>query len=249
MPVRIGTAGWALPAAAAPGFAGEGSQLQRYAAVMDGVEINSSFHRSHRVQTYERWAASTPAHFRFAVKLPRRLTHELRLAGAEEGLAQFVAEAGGLGRKWAVALVQLPPSLVLDPAVAGPFFEVLHRRFGGAVVCEPRHASWFTPEADGRLRDWQVTRAGADPARFATAAEPGGWLAQAAVRYYRWHGTPRMYWSAYDAAWLDERARALAALPPRADCWCVFDNTAAGAALPDALRLRERLASLCRSPG
>lgn len=151
MPVRFGTAGWSIPRAAAPAFPGDGTQLQRYAAVMGCVEINSSFHRSHRVQTYERWATSTPAHFRFAVKLPRRITHELRLAGTASLLAQFATEAGGLGRKWAVALVQLPPSLALDADVAGAFFETLHRAFDGAVVCEPRHASWFTSEADTLL--------------------------------------------------------------------------------------------------
>lgn len=96
MPVRFGTAGWSIPRAAAPAFPGDGTQLERYAAVMGCVEINSSFHRSHRVQTYERWATSTPAHFRFAVKLPRRITHELRLAGTASLLAQFAAEAGGL---------------------------------------------------------------------------------------------------------------------------------------------------------
>ncbi len=243
MQVRFGTAGWSIPRAAAPAFPGDGTQLERYAAVMGCVEINSSFYRSHRAQTYERWAASTPADFRFAVKLPRRITHELRLAGAEPLLAQFASEAGGLGRKWAVALVQLPPSLALDPEVAGAFFETLHRAFDRSVVCEPRHASWFTPEADMLLRGWQVSRAGADPARFDGAEEPAGWLARPAVRYYRWHGAPRTYWSAYDMAWLKARARALRALPRNANCWCIFDNTAAGAALPDALQL----ARLCRS--
>ena len=240
MPVRIGTAGWSVPADAGAAFPGEGTHLQRYAAVLDCVEINSSFYRGHRVQTYERWAASTPAGFRFAVKLPRQITHAGRLKGADALLAQFAAEAGGLGRKWAVTLVQLPPSLALDAGSAVPFFEQLHAVFGGAVVCEPRHRSWFTPQAEQLLRGCEVVRAGADPARFDTAAEPGGWLER--VAYFRWHGSPRIYWSRYGEGWLGERARTLQALAPGVEAWCIFDNTAAGAALPNALQLRADLA-------
>ncbi|RZI92162.1 MAG: DUF72 domain-containing protein, partial [Rubrivivax sp.] len=120
---------------------------------MNGVEINSSSYRPHRPQTYERWAASTPEHFRFAVKCPKQITHEARLEGAKELLTSFAGEASALGEKWAVLLVQLPPSLHFDGRVAGRFFKQLRAAFAGAIVCEPRHLSWFTPEAEERLRD------------------------------------------------------------------------------------------------
>ncbi|WP_414708835.1 DUF72 domain-containing protein [Roseateles sp.] len=232
MAPRIGTAGWSVPA----GGPEAGTQLQRYAAVLDGVEINSSFHRPHRRATYERWAASTPAAFRFSVKLPRRITHELRLAEADEALARFLDEAAGLGPKWAVALAQLPPSLAFDARVAGRFFERLRRGFDGAMVCEPRHASWFTAEAQALLSECRVCRAAADPARHPGAGEPGGWLGQ--VSYGRWHGSPRIYRSSYDEAWLRDRAAALRALPDGVQGWCIFDNTASGAAWANALSLR-----------
>ena len=101
---------------------------------MNAVEINSSFYRPHQPQTYERWAASTPAGFRFAVKCPKQITHEARLEGAEDALARFVGEAGALGGKWAVLLVQLPPSLRFDTRVAGRFFEQVRAAFGGATL-------------------------------------------------------------------------------------------------------------------
>jgi aspartate/methionine/tyrosine aminotransferase len=56
------------------------------------VEINSSFYRPHRPSTYERWAASVPASFRFSVKVPRSITHERRLADADALLDAFLAE-------------------------------------------------------------------------------------------------------------------------------------------------------------
>lgn len=231
----VATAGWSIPAKVAKDFPAQGSQLQRYAAGMNGVEINSSFYRPHRPQTYERWAASTPEHFRFAVKCPKQITHEARLEGATGLLSRFAGEAALLGDKWAVLLVQLPPSLAFDARVAGRFFEQAHGVFQGALVCEPRHLSWFTPEAERLLCDSEVARAGVDPAKWPGASEPGGWPG---LRYFRWHGSPRIYWSPYEEAWLRERAEAL---PRDAASWCVFDNTASGAALQDALRFQALL--------
>ena len=63
------------------------------------MEINSSFYRPHRRSTYERWAASVPAAFRFAVKVPRAVTHDRRLREAGGALDAFLAEAAGLGER------------------------------------------------------------------------------------------------------------------------------------------------------
>src|SRR5690349_2931450 len=117
-PVRIGTAGWSVPSQYAARFPTEGSHLQRYAQRLNCAEINSSFHRAHRRGVYERWAAATPADFRFAVKIPKTITHERNLAGSTALIRQFVGEVGGLGDKLAVLLIQLPPSAVIRKRVA-----------------------------------------------------------------------------------------------------------------------------------
>jgi uncharacterized protein YecE (DUF72 family) len=75
VPVRIGTAAWSIPKKHAAPFPTAGSHLERYAAVFNAAEINSSFYRPHRAATYERWAASVPDDFRFAVKVPKAITH------------------------------------------------------------------------------------------------------------------------------------------------------------------------------
>jgi uncharacterized protein YecE (DUF72 family) len=244
--VRIGTAGWSIPRAAGEGFAGEGSHLARYARVLGCAEINTSFYRGHRPEVYARWAAQTPVGFRFAVKLPRTVTHDQRLRASRSLLTRFIDEASGLGERLGVLLVQLPPSLVFEPRPVRTFFEMARRLFEGPWVCEPRHASWFEPAADRLLVKLQVGRVAADPARWPAAAVPGGWLGPAgdgagAVVYHRWHGSPRMYYSAYADDWLEVRADELLRWPATADRWCIFDNTASGAAAPDALRLRDAL--------
>jgi uncharacterized protein YecE (DUF72 family) len=235
--LRIGTAGWAIPRAEAAAFPADGTGLARYAARFDAAEINSSFHRPHRPATYARWAATVPDGFRFAVKLPKTVTHERRLADIAEPLGAFLGEVAGLGDRLGPLLVQLPPSLALDPAVAVPFFARLRDGFDGPVACEPRHPGWFTSEAAALLAQWRVARVAADPARVAEAAEPGGWDG---LVYHRLHGAPRTYWSRYEGPVLDALAARLAA-DPAAETWCVFDNTASGAAAGNALELAARL--------
>src|ERR1700761_9369383 len=95
----IGTAGWAIRREHAEAFESGPSHLARYATLFNSVEINSSFYRPHRPATYEKWAASVPDHFRFAVKMPRTITHESRLSGAEDLLNKFLREASALGKK------------------------------------------------------------------------------------------------------------------------------------------------------
>src|SRR4051812_31074507 len=109
--IRIGTAGWSIPRAAADRFASAGTHLQRYARSLPCAEINSSFHRPHTAATYARWRDSTPDEFRFAVKMPRTITHELKLQGTRDALTSFLAQSGGLAAKRGPILVQLPPSL------------------------------------------------------------------------------------------------------------------------------------------
>src|SRR5215213_7944249 len=113
----IATAGWCIPRPSAHRFAGPGTHLERYARIFGGAEINSSFHRPHAASTYARWAASTPPDFRFAVKLPRVITHDQKLRRVRLPLERFLAEIAGLGPKCGPLLVQLPPSLAFDRRV------------------------------------------------------------------------------------------------------------------------------------
>ena len=112
--VYIGTAGWSIPRASAHRCAGEGTHLERYGRVLPCAEINSSVHRPHASTTYAKWAKGTPAQFRFAVKVPRTITHDLKLRRAGAPLERFLAETAGLGKKRGPLLVQLPPSLEGD---------------------------------------------------------------------------------------------------------------------------------------
>jgi len=235
----IGTAGWSIPTDVAAEFPTEGSLLERYAARFAGAEINSSFHRQHRAATWQRWADSVPEDFRFAVKVPKTITHARKLAGCGDEVAQFVEEVRPLGPKLAVLLVQLPPKLAFERTLAEVFFADLTGRTTARLACEPRHPSWFQEEADALLNGLGVARVGADPAVVERAAIPGGW---GDLAYWRLHGSPNMYRSSYDEDRLEDYAAQMGeALGEGRQVWCIFDNTAGSAAAGNALALMERL--------
>ena len=238
-PILVGTAGWGLPSASQHRFATSdpaATHLQRYSQHLPAVEINSSFYRSHQRVTYERWAAATPSDFRFCVKLPRSVTHSARLKDADPLLQVFLHEVGGLGARLGCLLVQLPPSLAFERSVVEAFLRSLRYLHGdGGVVVEPRHASWFTPEVDALLAHWQIARVLADPVLHDAGRAPGGWPG---LVYCRLHGSPRVYYSAYEAVLINELAARLQLATSQArSVWCMFDNTASGAAADNALDL------------
>ena len=240
MTIFIGTAGWSIRREQTEAFDGGSSHLARYTGRFNAVEINSSFYKPHRAATYARWAESVPGGFRFSVKLPRAITHNARLKGTDSVLAAFLEQVCNLGEKLGPLLIQLPPSLAFDAGVAERFLHKLRKQFGGDVVCEPRHPSWFEPGAEKLLVSFQIARVAADPAPVAGADEPGGWDG---IRYFRWHGSPVIYRSDYSI----ERLKVLATRATdrnAASCWCIFDNTANGAAMPNALSLMGMLAEV-----
>jgi uncharacterized protein YecE (DUF72 family) len=231
MAVRIGTAGWAIPRVHRSHFEEAGSQLERYARVFPVVEINSTFRQEHREETFARWARSTPDGFRFSLKLPKLITHEHRLQGPYKLILDFLAPAQPLGAKLGPILVQLPPSLTFDGRVAKRFFTRLRQAHAGPVVCEPRNATWLTDDVEQFFEKLGIGRVAADPAALPDAGRPGGWKG---LKYYRLHGWPRKYFSAYADEFITRLAQAIT---NAGEVWCIFDNTAHGAAAGDAVKL------------
>ena len=239
-------AGSSIPRAAAADFPAEGSHLERYAQVFNALEINTSFYRPHQPKVYERWAASVPDDFRFAVKMPKAMTHERRLQDCDDAMALFASQTAGLAEKLGCVLIQLPPSLRFDVTIATAFFTLVRRHFPGMLAFEARHPTWFSDAVTAMLAGAGITRVIADPAQ----GQPGPHVPTTAATYVRLHGSPRIYYSGYDDAFLERTSASLGGCVANgADAWCIFDNTAEGASVPNGVALLRLLHAQGALPG
>ena len=240
----VGTAGWSVPKQHLHLFpaASEArlSHLERYAATLPCMEVNSSFYKPHRASTWQRWAAVTPEDFRFAVKMPKAITHAAKLVNCGAALQIFFAEIAHLGHKLGPVLIQLPPKLTFDEGVTHEFLTTLRELHSGPVVLEARNATWFNATANRLLSDFEVARVAADPPKGSDlAATPGG---SPTLQYWRFHGSPRTYYSDYDDTWQRSFLKRLQKHAAGAEeVWIVFDNTALGHAAANAVRLAAAL--------
>jgi uncharacterized protein YecE (DUF72 family) len=225
----IATAAWSIPKKVVERFAQEGSSLTRYASVFNGVEINSTFYRRHKTSTFARWAESVPDSFRFAVKIPKEMTHTQAMKDIAEPFGTFLEDIAPLGDKRGPLLCQLPPSLAFNADVLETAFKRMRDVDEGPIVIEVRHKSWASAEALDLMKSYAIDRVLADPAPV-WPTEDFGTL----PKYVRLHGKPKIYYSSYT----DEEIRSFSKLLAR-DGWCVFDNTASGAAIENALTMLE----------
>ncbi|MVA26680.1 DUF72 domain-containing protein (plasmid) [Agrobacterium vitis] len=228
MPI-IATAAWSIPKTVADRFAKEGSGLTRYASVFNGVEINSTFYRRHKISTFARWAESVPDSFRFSVKIPKEITHTRAMQDIEGPFGTFLEDIAPLGEKRGPLLCQLPPSLAFDAKELEAAFKTMRDADSGRIVIEVRHKSWSSAEVTDLLKTYDISRVLADPALV--------WPIEGfkeAPYYVRLHGKPKIYYSSYKDDEISSFSKLLAP-----DSWCVFDNTASGAAIEDALKMKD----------
>jgi uncharacterized protein YecE (DUF72 family) len=223
----IATAAWSIPKKVADRFAPEGSALNRYGSVFHGVEINSTFYRRHKRSTFARWADTVPDGFKFSVKIPKEMTHSRAMKAIGQPFDIFLADIAPLGEKRGPLLCQLPPSLAFDADALESAFKTMRVADQGQIVLEARHPSWASAEALALLKTYAIDRVLADPAPVWPIAD-----FDTPARYIRLHGSPKIYYSSYSDDGIKKFAKRLAP-----DSWCVFDNTASGAAIENALAM------------
>jgi uncharacterized protein YecE (DUF72 family) len=178
--VLAGTSGFSYPAWRGrfyPQDLPAAKMLQYYAQALGTVEINNTFYRQPTASLLEAWAAETPPPFRFALKAPQRITHQLRLKVASEPALAFCNVARRLGRRLGPLLFQLPPYLRFDAARLRDFLAVLPAGLEYAV--EFRSDGWLNDETYGLLAARRVALCVADSEALATplvATAPFGYL-------------------------------------------------------------------------
>lgn len=129
--------------------------LNYYSRIFNAVEINTTFYGPQSPAQVERWAANTPPEFRFAMKAPRRVTHDLRLQNTETEMRVFIESSAGLKEKFGAVLIQLPPSFKEEEReILARFLPTLPP--GPRYAIEFRHASWHVPRTAELLRQHGV---------------------------------------------------------------------------------------------
>lgn len=129
--------------------------LKYYGEIFNSVEIDSTFYGNPRLSVIKRWMSSTPSRFKFCLKVPRLITHELALVGAERWLLEFTERVKILDDKLGLLLFQFPPSFDAGnfPTLQS-FLEILPSEIKFAV--EFRHRSWYTSETSELLKSYGI---------------------------------------------------------------------------------------------
>ncbi|MEZ5404647.1 MAG: DUF72 domain-containing protein [Verrucomicrobiia bacterium] len=141
--------------------------LTFYSRYFNAVEVDSTFYHVPAENVVLNWRQKTPENFLFCAKVPRRITHELRLKHAEAEIDFFLHALAPLGNKLGMILFQFPSSFTgTSSRVFFEFIKNLPKAFSYAV--EFRHFSWNAPRFDGWLREHAITRVWND------VEKPGG---------------------------------------------------------------------------
>ena len=153
--VHVGTSGYNYPEWKGrfyPPDLTASRMLSFYASQFATVEINYTFYRMPTEKLLAGWLAQVPEHFTFALKAPKRITHEKRLKDCADAVEAFCRVSGSLGSRLGPLLFQLPPNMKFDPAVFDRFLDMLPPRAPAAF--EFRHPSWL----DEAVFDWLRAR-------------------------------------------------------------------------------------------
>jgi uncharacterized protein YecE (DUF72 family) len=241
--IRIGCSGWVYPHwrdRFYPPKLAVKNWFAYYAEHFDTVEINNSFYRLPKAETFDAWRDQSPAGFCYAVKANRFLTQAKKLKDCEEPLERMMAPFRHLEPALGPILYQLPPRFRINLDRLERFLEILPKDL--INVFEFRDSSWYVDEVFTLL-----DRHGAG---FCTHDMTGMETPRAAVgraAYVRFHGGEGKYWGRYSderlldwADWLAEQARS------GRPVWAYFNNDIDGHAIEDALTLKAMTSQVAR---
>lgn len=235
----VGTSGWSYREWKDDFYAGvpQKDWLKHCARHFTALEVNGTFYHELALSTFESWRSQTPRDFRFAIKGHRFLTHVKRLEPAPDSVERQRATASGLGDKLAAVLWQTPGGLARDLGRLSGFLQSLGRWPEVRHAIEFRNRSWFDDEVARTLAAFNVASCQSDAASWPM------WNAVTTdLVYVRLHGHTATYASNYrDSELRKWAARIRRWLGEGRNVHVYFDNTAAGNAPRNALRLIELL--------
>lgn len=245
--LHLGTSGWSYKHWQGLFYPEElkpNEYLEFYSSRFSCVELNASFYHTPSPKVIANWRRRSPDGFYFCVKVSRYITHRQRLDTAAEGLAAFLTIFQALDPKLGPFLVQLPPSLIFQPALAVTFFRELQKYAPYRFAIEPRHSSWFSPEALQMMQEFNLCVVISDSGGI----YPQSWHLTTDFVYLRWHGAHGLYYSPYSTEELQKYAdKILSWLKVKIPVWGFFNNDAQAHAVFNALELKALITAQFKS--
>jgi uncharacterized protein YecE (DUF72 family) len=207
------------------------SWFDYYAQQFTTIEINNTFYRFPEQKLFDNWYNKALPGFTFSVKVPQIITHQKRFRETEKLLEDFyIIAREGLKEKLGAVLFQLPPSMKYDDTLLQNIIRQMNVLYQNVI--EFRHISWWRKDVFAALKKANIIFCGVSYPGLINDA-----VADLPVAYYRFHGVPDLYYSAYDENLIQQVAQQIAGGETR-EAYIYFNNTAAGAAIANAKYLQ-----------
>lgn len=199
------------------------------------LESNMTFYRMPLLSTLLKWHDESAAGFSFSVKAPRSVTHYKKMVNITDELTTFYERMHkGLQEKLACVLFQFPPSFSFTKERLRSIIDGVDNSFNNVV--EFRHMSWFNDEVYRELQKHALTCCNFSHPKFDISIIP-----TAPLFYFRFHGAPELYRSAYSHTYLDEIINKIKADKKITSAYLYFNNTAGPAAIENARYIINRV--------
>jgi uncharacterized protein YecE (DUF72 family) len=197
MTLYVGTSGWGYKEWK-PDFYPEdlpqSKFLSFYGQALGACEINATFYRLQKPDTFGRWKQEVPESFRFAAKAHRRLTHGRTIApndDAKSFMAAYFSSLEALGDRRGPILFQFPPYRRRDDDAFETLFKELPDNI--QLAFEFRDDSWQVPEI-GALIATRGALCIADTTGDPPEELPAGPIAYVRLRAERYSDAQRDRW-------------------------------------------------------
>jgi uncharacterized protein YecE (DUF72 family) len=208
-----------------------------YAQHFDTLELNTTFYRFPILKSLENWYNISPADFKFAVKVPRLITHYKKFSDCIRLIDDFYnLVTNGLKEKLGPVLFQLPPGFSSTNERLELIIKSVHKGYENAI--EFRDKSWWKQKIFTQLKKKHIIFCGIDYPNLDTKA-----IVTNQTAYYRFHGQPKLYYSQYKICDLKTVADTLIANKKLTEAFIYFNNTATKAAIRNARWLKKYVKS------
>lgn len=204
-----------------------------YAGQFNTYELNVTFYKFPTAKSLQTWYNKVPEGYLFSAKAPKLITHLKRFADCEREINDFyTACRDGLADKLACVLFQLPPSFSYTEERLQLIVTSLNPEFKNVV--EFRHESWWNQEVYDALFAHNITFCGVDYPKLTNQV-----IATSSIGYYRFHGSPKLFYSQYTEEQVKAVYDSIAAESKFKEAYIYFNNTASEAGIINALYFKK----------